>query len=287
MFGYSLLRSGYNSEFFNALFDELLEYNIPLEGIHTETGPGVYEAAIIATTALEAADRGVLFKNAVKEIAYRFGIMPSFMAKWSKNLPGCGGHIHQSLFDLEEKQNLFYDSKNPNKISKVFEHYIAGIMHCLSELQPFFVPNVNSYKRLVEGFWAPVIVAWGIENRTTALRVIPGTEKSTRLEVRLGGADINSYLAVAACIGAGLYGIENKLELKYQPMQGNAYQKEGHPKLHRNLLSATEAMMNSKVAVEIFGKEFIEHFGNTRLWEWQKYQEAVTQWELERYFEII
>ncbi len=287
MFGYSISRSSYKKDFFNALFDELLEFRIPLEGLHTETGPGVYEAAIAASDPLEAADRGVLLKGAVKEIAYRFGILPSFMAKWSRSLPGCGGHIHQSLLDLDGKTNLFYDAKNPYKMSPLFEQYLAGLLHCLPFLQPFFTPNINSYKRLVEGFWTPVILTWGVENRTTALRFIPGSEKSTRLELRISGADFNSYLGVAATLAAGLYGIENKMKLKDAPIVGNAYEKDGHVKLHRNLYDATIAMMNSDVAISLFGKEFIEHFGNSRLWEWQKNQEAITQWELERYFEII
>ena len=286
MFGYSILRSSYNSEYFNTLFDNLNSFKIPIEGLHTETGPGVYEAAIAATTPLEAADRGMLFKTAVKEIAYKHGIIPSFMAKWSKNLPGCGGHIHLSLQDKNSK-NIFYNESNPNKMSKIFEHFIAGLIYCLPSIQPFFAPNVNSYKRLVEGFWAPVVVTWGIENRTAALRVIPINESSTRLEIRLGGADFNTYLALAASLAAGLYGIEKKLELTDEPIVGDSYKKEGKTKLHRNLLDATNEMMNSKVVVEMFGKDFIEHFGNSRLWEWQKYQEAITNWELERYFEII
>ena len=287
MFGYSILRSSYNSEYFNALFDELLSFQVPIEGIHTETGPGVFEAAILPADPLEAADRGVLLKSGVKEIAYRFGILPSFMAKWNASLPGCSGHVHQSLIDLESQKSLFHEPSSPHKMSKLFEHYLAGQLHCLVELLPFWVPNVNSYKRLVEGLWAPTKLTWGVENRTSALRVIPGSEKSTRLETRVGGADFNPYLAIAASLASGLYGIEKKLELKAEAYTGNAYQAKDAPTLPRNLWEATEKMAKSELAKELFGAAFIEHFANTRFWEWRQFQEAVTNWEVERYFEII
>src|SRR5690606_12960621 len=135
------------------------------------TGPGVYEAAILYSDALEAADRAVLFKTGAKEIALRFGIMPTFMAKWHPQLPGSSGHIHQSLWT--DGRNAFHDEKNPYRMSKTFQHYLAGVMHCTRELLPFFAPTVNSYKRLVEGLWAPTRVTWGVENRTSLLRVIP------------------------------------------------------------------------------------------------------------------
>src|SRR4030095_6200663 len=119
MFGYSLLRANLNRDYFNALMDESAAFGIPIEGLHTETGPGVYEVAIQFSEALEAADRALLFKTAAKEIGHRFGIMPSFMAKWNAQYPGCSGHLHQSLSD--GKKNLFYDAKNPHRMSKLFE----------------------------------------------------------------------------------------------------------------------------------------------------------------------
>jgi glutamine synthetase len=133
MFGYSLIRAGQNQPFFKALMEELPDFGIPVEGLHTETGPGVYEAAIQHCEGIEAADRGVLFKTAVKEIGQRFGIMPSFMAKWSTSYPGCSGHIHQSLSDGEN--NLFYDARSPHRMSKLFESYVAGQLACLEDIQ--------------------------------------------------------------------------------------------------------------------------------------------------------
>ena len=285
MFGYSLIRASQNQPFFKALMEEMPQFGIPIEGLHTETGPGVYEAAILYSEALEAADRAVLFKTAAKEIGHRFGIMPSFMAKWNAQYPGCSGHVHQSLSD--GKTNLFYDAKSPRRMSKIFESYLAGQLHCLQDIQVFFAPTINSYKRLVDGFWAPVKATWGMDNRTASLRVIAGSSKSTRIETRCPGADTNAYLAVAACIAAGLYGIEKGLKLTTAPLEGDSAKASCIPRLPRNLMEATANLKKSKVARELFGEEFVDHYVKTREWEWRQFQDAVTDWELKRYFEII
>lgn len=286
MFGYSLLRAGHSREYFHALMDELAAFNVPLEGIHTETGPGVYEAAILYSHALESADRAVLFKAGVKDIAARFGILPSFMAKWSQALPGCSGHMHQSLWNTNG-ENVFYDPNDPHRMSSTFKSYLAGQLKLLPELLPFFAPTVNSYKRLVDGYWAPVKPTWGIDNRTVSHRVIPGSEKSTRVEVRISGSDVNPYLALAASLAAGLYGIEQKLPLDEAPVKGSAYTESTAARLPHNLLDATRRLAESKIARAILGAELVEHFVATREWEWRQFQDAVTDWELKRYFEII
>ena len=166
MFGYSLLRMADQRGFFNALMDDMAAFGVPIEGLHTETGPGVYEVAITFSEALEAADRAILFKTGAKEIGKRYGVMPSFMAKWNAALPGCSGHIHQSLSD--GRKNLFFDAKASRSMSKLFESYLAGQVACLMEFAPMFWPTINSYKRLVDGFWAPVKPTWGIDNRTAS-----------------------------------------------------------------------------------------------------------------------
>lgn len=285
MFGYSVIRMAQNQAYFAAIMDELKAFGVPIEGLHTETGPGVFEAAILYSGALESADRAVLFKTSVKEIASRFGIMPSFMAKWNAALPGCSGHLHQSLWNGEK--NVFYDEKDPMRMSRVFKHYLAGILECLPEFLPFFAPTVNSYKRLVDGYWAPTKATWGVDNRTVAARVIPGSSKSTRLEFRVPGSDVNPYLAIAASIAAGLYGVEKGLELKDKPVTGSAYTESQAERLPRNLYEATIRLQNSKLAHELLGSGFVDHFVKTRLWEWRQFQDSVTSWELGRYFEII
>ncbi len=287
MFGYSVLRASQHGAFFHDLFDMLTAFDIPIEGLHSETGPGVYEAAIMYSEALEAADRAVLFKSGVKEIGYRHGILPTFMAKFHESLPGCSGHVHQSLWSADKKTNLFYDAKADNKISKIMESYIAGQLYCLPHILPMFAPTINSYKRLVEGAWAPTTVTWAIDNRTTALRALPGSDKSTRLETRVVGSDSNPYLAIAACLASGFYGVQNNLTLDVLPTQGNGYADKRNGILPSNLWEATQAMKNSAVAKTLFGEKFTEHFTGTREWEWRQFGKVVTDWELKRYMEII
>src|SRR5258707_10042518 len=231
MFGYSLLRANLNRDYFNALMDEMALFGVPIEGLHTETGPGVYEAAILFSEALEAADRAILFKTGAKEIGARFGIMPSFMAKWNAQYPGCSGHIHQSLSD--SKKNLFHDARNKNGMSKLFESYLAGQVAALMEFAPMYWPTINSYKRLVDGFWAPVKPTWGLDNRTASFRVIATSPKSTRLETRCPGADMNPYIAAAACIAAGLHGVENNLRLTAKPIPDSKPSAENVPRAPR------------------------------------------------------
>lgn len=287
MFGYSVLRPSQHFDYNKAIIDHLKGFRIPLEGLHTETGPGVYEAAIHHDVALKAADNAVLFKAAVKEIAAQFGIMASFMAKWNQQLPGCSGHLHQSLWDAEEKNNLFFDGNDAQRMSKLMQHYIAGQLFCLPHLMPMYAPTVNSYKRLVEGAWAPTTISWGIENRTAALRVINHYEKGMRLETRIPGSDSNPYLAMAAALASGLYGIQHQLPLRLPAAAGNAYAHEGSLPLHSNLQDAALFMQQSAVAKELLGEKFVQHFTQTRLHEWKQYSDAVTDWEMKRYFEII
>ncbi|MBN4061808.1 MAG: glutamine synthetase [Flavobacteriales bacterium] len=303
MFGYSILRSSLpffqkdNEEdssktFFNSLFDSLKSFDVPLEGLHTETGPGVYEAAILYSDILEAADRAVLFKTGVKEIAYRYKIVASFMAKWNADLPGCSGHVHQSLWN--KNNNLFFDASDEHNMSDVMKHYVAGQLHCLPHILPIYAPTINSYKRLVVGLWAPTTLTWGTDNRTVALRVLNSSSKAARLETRVCGSDTNPYLAMAAALASGLYGIKNKLELQLSTT-GNGYEEFKYGVLPKDLNEATQVMKNSEIANELLGQEFVDHFCRTREWEGQQFEKAgnkfdtktITKWELQRYFEII
>lgn len=286
MFGYSILRSTYRNDFFTDLFELLVKFDIPIEGLHTETGPGVLEAAIAYAPILEAADRAVLFKTAVKEIAYKHGVMATFMAKWNESLPGCGGHIHQSLWDAAGHTNTFYDPTDPQGMSATFKSYIAGQLYCLPHILPLIAPNINSFKRLVPGLWAPTTLTWAVDNRTVALRALPGGAKSARLETRVAGSDTNAYLAMAACLASGLYGVKNKLPLQAETT-GNGYLDLSHGVLPANLDVATQTMKTSALARDLFGETFVTHFTQTREWECRQHAKAVTDWELKRYFEII
>ncbi len=283
MFGYSVLRASQNSSLVLQLIDQLAAFDIQLEGFHTETGPGVYEASVAVDAGLAAADKATLFKTAVKEIGAQHGVTPTFMAKWNHDLPGSSGHLHQSLWDRERTTNLFYGGEG--KDSPTMRRYAAGMLHYLAELMVMYCPTINSYKRTVPGTWAPVNATWGEDNRTTAIRTIPGSAKSTRIEMRLTGADINPYLAMAASIAAGFEGMEQQMELPAPTT--NAYAASSAPRLPRNLAEANELFKKSAVARKWFGDEFVDHYAITREWEVRQYEKAVTDWELSRYFESV
>ena len=285
MFGYSWTRSSSQAAFVHQVLDQLSAYDLEIEGFHTETGPGVYEAAIKYDTLLRAADKSALFKVALKEIGHRLGITPTFMAKWNAALPGSSGHVHQSLWSKDGRESLFFDRADSHGMSKTMKHYLAGQLLLMPDLCPLIAPTINSYKRMVPGAWAPNTATWGIENRTTALRVIPGSPSSTRIEYRLCGADMNPYLSMAAALASGLYGIEKGLEL--QPAQsGNAYESHGRA-LPRTLAEATANLKASEAARAILGAEFVDHYVRTREWEVREFNKAVTSWELERYIEHV
>jgi len=283
MFGYSFLRASAHWELAHAILDTTREMDIELEGFHAETGPGVYETAIRYDDALAAADKAALFKTVVKIVAQKRGLLATFMAKWNPNLPGSSGHIHQSLANVEAK-NLFYGRSSDGHISELMRQYMAGQLCLIPELAALYCPTVNSYKRLVPGTWAPTNVTWGADNRTTAVRAISAGAKNTRVEHRLPGADANPYLSIAASLVSGLYGIQQKLELP--PAVVNAYQADAPP-LPRSLEEATTRLRASSVAKQYLGEKFVDHYAATREWEVRQFRKAVTDWELERYFEII
>jgi len=283
MFGYSVLRASANSPLVLQMLDQLAAFNCPLEGLHTETGPGVYEAAIAVDEAVAAADKAALFKTAVKEIAARHSLIPTFMAKWNPDLPGSSGHLHQSLWDSGKHKNLFH-SAGDGGMSALMQHYIAGLVRNLPELAAVICPTINSYKRTVPGAWAPINATWGVDNRTTAVRAIPGGSTSARVELRLAGADINPYLAMAASLAAGLDGIERKL--MPPPPTVNAYAGSANP-LPRTLAAAAKLFRESEMAHRWLGEEFVDHYAATREWEVRQFEKAVTDWELARYFESV
>ena len=286
-FGYSLLRASVHAEFYEELLQLCEAMRFPLEGLHTETGPGVIEAAISYADALEAADRAALFKTYTKVLAGRRGWMATFMAKWSRDWPGQSGHLHLSLQD-ERGAPVFHDPDRAHGISDVMRWFVGGQQALLPELLAMVAPTVNSYTRLIPGFWAPTEASWGIDNRTCALRAIPGSAKSQRIEYRIAAADINPYLALAAAIGSGLWGIEHRIEPD-PPIGGNAYAQSfpATRALPRTLWDAAQRLKQSAAARALFGDAFVEHYAATREWEEREFRKAITDWELARYFEII
>lgn len=289
-FGYSVLRANALSDLFNEFMDYCRDHDFPLEGLHCETGPGVWEAAIMVDEGLAGADKASLFKTFAKTFFQKRDMAATFMAKWSMDYPGQSGHCHQSLFDAETGDSVFYAEHDPDHMSDLMRHYVAGLQKYLKPFLALTSPTINSYTRLVKGYWAPTASTWGIDNRTAALRVIPGKPVNQRVEFRIGSADANPYLVAAANIAAGLLGIREKLALS-EPVKGNAYEIEDELpeewQLPGNLRDATRNLSASKEAREMFGDAFIDHFVASREWEVREYERHVNDWQLKRYFEII
>ncbi|MEM9621875.1 MAG: glutamine synthetase family protein [Pseudomonadota bacterium] len=288
-FGYSVLRNSVESELFAGLMDYARAADCDLEGLHCETGPGVWEAALQVQPGMEAADRAALFKTFAKVYLQKQELMGTFMAKWSMDYPGQSGHYHFSITDADDN-NQFYAEQSADFMSATQRHAVAGLQTYLPELLVMLAPTVNSFTRLVKGAWAPTAATWGVENRTAGIRVIPGGPGSQRIECRVGGADGNPYLVAAAVQAAALQGIQDKLE-PTAAIQGNAYDVQDslppEQQFPTNLRQAAERLAGSAMAKQHFGREFVDHFVMSRLWECEEYERHVNSWQLERYFEII
>ncbi len=290
MFGYSVLRTNWLSDLFNDFTAYMEKLDIVLECLHCETGPGVWEAAIMYDAGINAADKAIIFKTFAKSFFQKQELMATFMAKWSMDYPGQSGHLHLSLFDIKNGRSIFYNRSPRHKMSKEMQYFTAGVQKYLKPFLIMSAHTINSYARLTKGAWAPTAATWGIDNRTTALRVIPGSPKSQRLEFRVSAADSNPYLTTAAFLGAGLLGIEKKLPLT-KPVKGNAYDiQDDLPEslqLSSNLRDAMRLFNESPEARALFTDAFVDHMVSTRDWEVREYEKYVSDWQLKRYFEII
>ena len=236
---------------------------------------------------LDAADKAALFKVTLKQVCARHGLSVTFMAKWNADLPGSSGHLHQSLWDVGGQINLFATAGSDG-LSDIGNHYLGGLLTLAPELTAFYSPFINSYKRYVPGVWAPLNATWGIENRTCAARVILGpSDHASRIEYRQTAADINPYIAMATCLGSGLYGIAEEIEPP--PMTSGDAASDCDPAraLPLTLEAALERLRGSKVAREVLDEGFVDHFLRTREWECREYRKVVSQWELSRYFEAV
>ncbi|WP_430623706.1 glutamine synthetase family protein [Mycolicibacterium sphagni] len=252
------------------------------EGVKGECNVGQQEIAFRYDTALVTCDNHTIYKNGAKEIADQHGKSLTFMAKYDER-EGNSCHIHISLRG-ENGSAVFADADEPLGMSPMFRSFIAGQLATMRELTLFYAPNINSYKRFVEGSFAPTAIAWGIDNRTCALRVV-GNGHSMRMECRAPGGDVNQYLAVAALIAGGLYGIDNGLELP-EACVGNAYT-SGAQRLPTTLAEAAALFEGSAIAREVFGDEVVEHYLNNARVELAAFNSAVTDWERVRGFERL
>lgn len=283
---YQLLQTSRDEYVIGLIRRQMLDAGIPVEFSKGEAGPGQHEINITYADALETADRHLVFKTGVKEIAAGLGRSVTFMAKWSMGCAGSSCHIHTSVWDRTTGRPLMApDTGEPARkgLSAVGEHFLAGQLHAAHELAWCFAPTVNSYRRYVPNSWAPTAVVWGEDNRTCGFRTV-GAGPSRRIESRIPGADVNPYLALAAAIAGGLWGIEHELPLE-DPFTGNAYRAPGVPRLPTALVDAVDALAASEVAAEAFGSAVHDHLVNTARQEWLASNRVVTDWELARNFE--
>jgi glutamine synthetase len=281
---YSISHATIDDDVVGAVRRNMDAYGIEVEGYNREHGEGMYEMNLRYAAALEAADRGMLFKSGSKEILAQAGAVPTFMAKYSDEMDGCSGHIHQSLW--RDETSAFFDEHATHGMSDLMRSYLAGALQTMPELFALYAPNINSYKRYVTGSWAPTSATWGVDNRTSSLRVIAGSATAIRIETRVPGADVNPYLGFAACLAGGLWGIAQGLEPP-APVQSDAYAATEQPELPRTLNQAIDLFEASAVARDWFGDAFVDHYVKMRRWEVDKHRRAVTAWERARYFEQV
>ena len=260
---------------------------VPVEFSKGEAGRGQHEINLDYTTAVEMADRNSVYKNGAKEIAALHGRSISFMAKYDIDDTGSSCHIHSSLWSMDGEQALFdgHDEHGEHGMSKLFRHYLAGLIATSQEFALLWAPTINSYKRFQPGSWAPTGIGWGIDNRTLGYRLV-GHGKGTRVECRIPGSDANSYFAFAGTLAGGLYGIRNELELG-EPFFGNGYESPDIPRIPWNIRDAIELWENSAIARECFGEDVHHHILTMAKGEWSAFNHSVTDWELRRYWERV
>ena len=257
---------------------------IPVENSKGEWGPGQEELNVRYAEALTMADRHVIMKNGMKEIAHQHGKAITFMAKWRNDLAGSSAHIHMSLWDKAGQQPLFLDPADPLGMSRLMKQFVAGQLKYAPDLTCFLAPYVNSYKRFQAGTFAPTKLIWSVDNRTAGFRLCGASSKGIRIECRIGGADLNPYLAYAGLIAAGIKGIEEGLELP-APFVGDAYAVAALKDIPQTLRDATVALDNSVLLREAMGDAVVDHYVHTARWEPQEADRRVTDWDLMRGFE--
>ncbi|MDI6835460.1 MAG: glutamine synthetase family protein [Rhizobiaceae bacterium] len=289
------LGSGYNEDYhifqttkeedvMRAIRKGLQGAGIPVENTKGEASAGQGEVNVRYADALTMADRHAIIKNACKEIAWSRGKAITFLAKWNYNSAGSSSHIHQSLWSADGKTPLFFDENGEHGMSTTMKHYMAGLLAHASEITYFLAPYINSYKRFMAGTFAPTKAIWSKDNRTAGYRLCGEETKGIRVECRVGGSDLNPYLAMAALIAAGIDGIEKKLELE-PAFVGDAYGAREVREIPRTLRAAAESLRNSAMLRAALGDDVVDHYVRAAEWEQEEYDRRITDWEVARGFE--
>ena len=285
--------SGYNEDYhilqttkeegvMRPIRNHLFGAGIPVENSKGEAETGQEEINIRYAAALDCADHHTIAKNAIKEIAWQQGHAATFLPKWHHDKVGSASHVHQSLW--QEGQPAFYDASDSLGMSQLMKHYMAGLIAYAPDYTFFLAPYVNSYKRFAKGTFAPTKTVWSVDNRTAGFRLCGDGTKAVRVECRIGGSDLNPYLAQAAMLAAGLKGIEDKMELA-PPTRGDVYEDVGATDIPRTLRAATETLTASTMLREAMGDEVIDHYTRCATWEQEEFDRVVTDWEVARGFE--
>ena len=280
---YHILQTTREEKVMRPLRNHLVAAGIPVENSKGEAEAGQEELNIRYAPALDTADFHSIAKHATKEIAWQNGHAVTFLPKWHHSRVGSSAHIHQSLADAKGN-NVFFDKAGEHGMSPLMRHYMAGLIRYARDYTVFLAPYVNSYKRFMKGTFAPTKTVWSVDNRTAGFRLCGEGTKGIRVECRIGGSDLNPYLALAAQLAAGIRGIEEKLELA-PATTGDIYDAKKVPEIPRTLREATETLRKSKMLREAMGDWVVDHYVRCAEWEQEAFDGVVTDWEIARGFE--
>ena len=279
---YNIFQTTKEEHVMRPIRNHLFGAGLPIENSKGEAETGQEELNIRYAAALDCADHHSIAKHAVKEIAWQHGHAASFLPKWHQDKVGSSSHVHQSLW--QEGNPAFYEEGAKLGMSQLMKHYMAGLIHYAPDYTFFLAPYVNSYKRFAKGTFAPTKTVWSVDNRTAGFRLCGDGTKGVRVECRIGGSDLNPYLAQAAMLAAGIKGIEDKMELA-PPTSGDVYDAAKAQDIPQTLRAATETLRNSAFLREAMGEDVIDHYTRNAEWEQEEFDRVVTDWEIARGFE--
>lgn len=281
---YHLFQTTKEEHVMRPIRNHLAAAGIPVENTKGEAEAGQAELNIKYAETLDCADHHTIAKQAVKEIAWQQGHAVTFLSKWHQDRVGSSSHIHQSLW--KDGTSAFYDADKDHGMSNLMGHYLAGLIKYAPDVTYFLAPYINSYKRFQKGTFAPIGTVWSIDNRTAGFRLCGENTQGVRVECRIGGSDINPYLAMAAQLAAGIAGIEQSLPLQ-APLTGDAYEVKKAPQLPANLHTAMVTLKDSTMLRSAFGDDVVDHYYRCAEWEQEEFDRVVTDYEIARGFERV